>query len=109
MATTTKKPTAAELARREAQSKADTGETKEVTVTVDGVTVTLDEDIMDDYDNVAALQNGNPQPFLEAFFPDFEEREKALNVLRDEKGKLRLSRVIEWVGGVFKAAGQGNS
>ena len=42
MTTTTKKPTAAELARREAQSKADTGVPEPVEVEVFGETVTVD-------------------------------------------------------------------
>lgn len=109
MATTTKKPTAAELARREAQSKADKGEESPITVTVDGITVTIVGDDLDDYDRIAALSNGNPQPFLELFLPDADARAAALDSLREDSGRLRLSRVVEWIGDVLKAAGQGNS
>ena len=107
MATTTKKPTAAELARRESQSAKDKGEA--VTVTVSGIHVTLDVNDLDDYDIVAALSQGNPQPALQLFLPDENDRQAALDSLRDENGKLKLTTVVEWIGDVYKAAGQGNS
>lgn len=108
MATTTKKPTAAELARREAQSNEDTG-AKDVTVTVDGITVTLDPEDMDDYDLIRATNSGNPEAFLALCFPDLDDPVKGLDSLRDERGKLKLSKIMEWIQHVLEAAGQGNS
>ena len=107
MATAKKKPTAAEVARREAQSKADTG--KAVTVTVDGVTVTLNVDDLDDYDLARVTNQGNPEPFLKLCFPDEEDPVDGVKALRDEGGKLKLSTIMQWIQHVLEAAGQGNS
>ena len=107
MATTTKKPTAAELARREAQSAKDKGEA--VTVTVDGVTVTLNVDDLDDYDLIRVTNSGNPEAFLALCFPDEEDPIDGVKALRDEGGKLKLSTIMQWIQHVLEAAGQGNS
>lgn len=110
MATTTvKKPSAAEVARREAQSAKDKGEPQPVTLTVDDVTVTLDPEDLDDYDLMSMTQAGNPDPFLALCFPDAEDRKAALDKLRTPEGKLKLSTLMQWIQHVLEAAGQGNS
>lgn len=103
-----KKPTAAELARREAQSKKDTGAPQPVHVEVMGIALDINPEDLDDYDAMMALEQNNPRPMLELFFPDEDEREAALDSLRDESGKLRFSTTLEFVGAVFKAIGRGN-
>lgn len=93
-----------DAAKREALSS-DEG----LTITLDGITVTLTDELFDDYDAFAALNEGNPFPFIAAMWPDKTERDEALNVLRSENGKLSLKRVITWVGDLFEKVGQGNS
>ena len=74
MATTTKKPSAAELARREAQSKADTGVPEPVEVGVFGQTVTVDPDVfkrLDMLDDMMTLED-----------EDADDNEKAKALIR---------------------------
>lgn len=103
-----KAPSAAELARREAQSKRDTGAPQPVHVEVMGVSLDVDPAEADDFDALVAYENNDPRPMLELFFPDEDERKAALDSLRDESGKLRFSTTLEFVGRVFQALGQGN-
>lgn len=105
---TTKAPSAAELARREAQSKRDTGAPQPVHVEVMGVALDVDPAEVDDFDAMVAMENNDPRPMLELLFPDEGERKAALDSLREESGKLRFSRTLEFVGAIFKAIGQGN-
>jgi hypothetical protein len=105
-----RKPSAAELARREAQSQADRGEAPSVIeVTVDGITVDVDVEAVDDYDAVYAFNSGDVQPLLKILIPDDEARATALDKLREESGKLRMSRVWQFVNSVFGAIQAGKS
>lgn len=106
--TTTKKPSAAELARREAQSKADKGEPQPIHVEVMGVSLDVDPTEVDDYDAMVSMDNGDFRPMLALLIPDEDARQAALDSLREEAGKLRYSRVVEFVQLVFQAIGQGN-
>lgn len=106
--TTTKKPSAAELARREAQSKADKGEPQPIHVEVMGVSLDVDPTEVDDYDAMVSIDNGDFRPMLALLIPDEDARQAALDSLREESGKLRYSRVVEFVQLVFQAIGQGN-
>nr|DAT52165.1 MAG TPA: hypothetical protein [Caudoviricetes sp.]DAW40955.1 MAG TPA: hypothetical protein [Caudoviricetes sp.] len=106
--TTTKKPSAAELARREAQSKADKGEPQPIHVEVMGVSLDVDPTEVDDYDAMVSMDNGDFRPMLALLIPDEDARQAALDSLREESGKLRYSRVVEFVQLVFQAIGQGN-
>lgn len=106
--TTTKKPSAAELARREAQSKADKGEPQIIHVEVMGVSLDVDPTEVDDYDAMVSMDNGDFRPMLALLIPDEDARQAALDSLREESGKLRYSRVVEFVQLVFQAIGQGN-
>lgn len=106
--TTTKKPSAAELARREAQSKADKGEPQPIHVEVMGVSLDVDPTEVDDYDAMVSMDNGDFRPMLALLIPDEDARQAALDSLREESGKLRYSRVVEFVQRVFQAIGQGN-
>lgn len=106
--TTTKKPSAAELARREAQSKADKGEPQPIHVEVMGVSLDVDPTEVDDYDAMVSMDNGDFRPMLALLIPDEAARQAALDSLREESGKLRYSRVVEFVQLVFQAIGQGN-
>lgn len=106
--TTTKKPSAAELARREAQSKADKGEPQPIHVEVMGVSLDVDPTEVDDYDAMVSMDNGDFRPMLALLIPDEDARQAALDSLREESGKLRYSRVAEFVQLVFQAIGQGN-
>lgn len=112
--TTTKKPSAAELARREAQSKADKGEPQPIHVEVKGVSLDVDPTEVDDYDAMVDMDNGDFRPMLELLIPDEGARQAALDSLREEPvrpgkpGKLRYSKVAEFVQLVFQAIGQGN-
>lgn len=106
--TTAKKPSAAELARREAQSKADKGEPQPIHVEVMGVSLDVDPTEVDDYDAMVSMDNGDFRPMLALLIPDEDARQAALDSLREESGKLRYSRVAEFVQLVFQAIGQGN-
>lgn len=106
--TTTKKPSAAELARREAQSKADKGEPQTIHVEVMGVSLDVDPTEVDDYDAMVSMDNGDFRPMLALLIPDEGARQAALDSLREKSGKLRYSRVVEFVQLVFQAIGQGN-
>lgn len=106
--TTTKKPSAAELARREAQSKADKGEPQPIHVEAMGVSLDVDPTEVDDYDAMVSMESGDFRPMLALLIPDEDARQAALDSLREESGKLRYSRVVEFVQLVFQAIGQGN-
>lgn len=106
--TTTKKPSAAEMARREAQSKRDTGAPQPVHVEVMGVALDVDPTNVDDFDAMVSMEEGDYRPMLALLIPDEGEREAALTALREESGKLRYSRVVEFVQSVFKDLGRGN-
>ena len=105
---TRKAPSAAELARREAQSKRDTGAPQPVHVEVMGVALDVDPTDVDDFDAMVAMEQGDYRPMLELLIPDEGEREAALTALRDESGKLRYSKVVEFVQSVFQSLRQGN-
>ena len=105
---TTKAPSAVELARREAQSKRDTGAPQPVHVEVMGVALDVDPTDVDDFDAMVAMEQGDYRPMLELLIPDEGEREAALTALREESGKLRYSKVVEFVQSVFQSLRQGN-
>lgn len=105
---TTKAPSAAELARREAQSKKDTGAPRPIHVEVMGIAMDVDPVNVDDFDAMVAMENGDYRPMLECLIPDEEEREAALTALREESGKLRYSKVVDFTQSVFQALRQGN-
>jgi hypothetical protein len=106
--TAAKKPSAAELARREAQAKRDTGAPQPVHVEVMGVALDVDPTDVDDFDAMVAMEQGDYRPMLELLIPDEGEREAALTALREESGKLRYSKVVEFVQSVFQSLRQGN-
>lgn len=106
--TTAKRPSAAELARREAQSKADKGEPQPIHVEVMGVALDVDPTDVDDYDAMVSMEQGDFRPMLALLIPDEGARQAALDSLREESGKLRYSHVVEFVQLVFQAIGQGN-
>lgn len=108
--TTKKTPTAAERARREAQSKNDRGEVAPIHVEVRGIALDFNPaDLLDDYDAMTALmEQGRPTPMLALLIPDEDERKAALDALRDENGKLRMTTVVEFLTEVFQVSGQGN-
>lgn len=103
-----KKPTAAELARREAQSKKDTGAPQPIHVEVMGIALDVDPTEVDDYDAMVSMEEGDYRPMLALLIPDEGKREAALTALREESGKLRYSRVVEFTQSVFQALRQGN-
>lgn len=103
-----KQPSAAELARREAQAKRDTGAPQPIHVEVMGIALDVDPVNVDDFDAMVAMENGDYRPMLECLMPDEEEREAALTALREESGKLRYSKVVEFTQSVFQALRQGN-
>lgn len=105
---TTKAPSAAELARREAQSKRDTGAPQPIHVEVMGIALDVDPVSVDDFDAMVAMENGDYRPMLECLIPDEEERDAALTALREESGKLRYSKVVEFTQEVFQSLRQGN-
>lgn len=105
---TTKAPSAAELARREAQSKKDTGAPQPIHVEVMGIALDVDPVNVDDFDAMVAMENGDYRPMLECLIPDEGEREAALTALREESGKLRYSKVVEFTQEVFQSLRQGN-
>ena len=72
--TTTKKPSAAELARREAQSKADKGEPQPIHVEVMGVSLDVDPTEVDDYDAMVSMDSGDFRPMLALLIPDEDAR-----------------------------------
>ena len=106
--TTKKQPSAAELARREAQAKRDTGAPQPIHVEVMGIALDVDPVNVDDFDAMVAMENGDYRPMLECLIPDEEEREAALTSLREESGKLRYSKVVEFTQEVFQSLRQGN-
>lgn len=108
MTATAKKPSAAELARREAQSKADKGKPQPIHVEVMGVALDVDPTEVDDYDAMVSMDNGDFRPMLALLISDEDARQAALDSLREESGKLRYSRIAEFVQLVFQAIGQGN-
>ena len=103
-----KKPTAAELARREAQSKKDTGAPQPIHIEVMGIALDVDPTEADDYDAMVSMEGGDYRPMLALLIPDEDARQAALDSLREESGKLRYSKVVEFVQAVFRALGQGN-
>ena len=103
-----KKPTAAELARREAQSKKDTGAPQPIHVEVMGIALDVDPTEVDDYDAMVSMEEGDYRPMLALLISDEGAREAALTALREESGKLRYSRVVEFTQSVFQALRQGN-
>lgn len=103
-----KQPSAAELARREAQAKRDTGAPQPIHVEVMGIALDVDPVNVDDFDAMVAMENGDYRPMLECLIPDEEERDAALTALREESGKLRYSRVVEFTQEVFQSLRQGN-
>lgn len=103
-----KKPTAAELARREAQSKKATGASQPIHIEVMGVPMDVDPTEVDDFDAMVSMEQGDYRPMLALLIPDEDARQAALYSLREESGKLRYSRVAEFVQAVFRALGQGN-
>ena len=105
---TTKAPSAAELARREAQAKRDTGAPQPIHVEVMGIALDVDPVNVDDFDAMVAMENGDYRPMLECLIPDEEERDAALTALREESGKLRYSKVVEFTQEVFQSLRQGN-
>lgn len=100
----TQQRAAKEAAKREALQSEEG-----LTITLQGVTVTLTDELFDDYDAFEALNEGNPFPFIAAMWPDRDERKEALSPLREDNGKLSLQRVITWVADLFTEVGQGNS
>lgn len=105
---TTKAPSAAELARREAQAKRDTGAPQPIHVEVMGIALDVDPVNVDDFDAMVAMENGDYRPMLECLIPDEDERDAALTALREENGKLRYSKVVEFTQEVFQSLRQGN-
>ena len=105
---TTKAPSAAELARREAQAKRDTGAPQPIHVEVMGIALDVDPVNVDDFDAMVAMENGDYRPMLECLIPDEGERDAALTALREENGKLRYSKVVEFTQEVFQSLRQGN-
>lgn len=103
-----KAPSAAELARREAQAKKDTGAPQPIHVEVMGIALDVDPVNVDDFDAMVAMENGDYRPMLECLIPDEEERDAALTALREESGKLRYSKVVEFTQEVFQSLRQGN-
>lgn len=103
-----KQPTAAELARREAQAKRDTGAPQPIHVEVMGIALDVDPVNVDDFDAMVAMENGDYRPMLECLIPDEGERDAALTALREESGKLRYSKVVEFTQEVFQSLRQGN-
>ena len=99
-------PSSAELARREAQSREDRGEGPR-DIEVMGVQLSVDPVDLDDYDALKAMDNGDCTLILDCMFPDEDEREAALDSLREPSGKLRYSNVLKFVQEVFTALGQG--
>ena len=92
---TSKKPSAAELARREAQSSKDKGDILEITV--DGIKATLKQEWFNDYETIAQLNAGNVFLLTQLMWPDLAQQFEALKPLRDEDGKLTTERVTEWL------------
>ena len=99
-------PSSAELARREAQSREDRGEGPR-DIEVMGVQLSVDPVDLDDYDALKAMDNGDCTLILDCMLPDEDEREAALDSLREPSGKLRYSNVLKFVQEVFTALGQG--
>lgn len=106
MATTKKTPSAAEVARREAQSKKDTG--KLIPVIVDGISIEVDPSDVDDFDAMVQMENGDFRPMLNLIIPDEDRRNSVLESLREDSGKLRYSAVAGFVKSVFEEIGKGN-
>ena len=101
----TKKPSAAELARREAQSAADTGTPVPVDVDINGVTVTVSQDSFDDFETQDALLTANDpdaseEDQLRAVFSVFKrmtgsKRRAVLDALRNDEGRVPSVAVAE--------------
>ena len=73
-----------------------------------GIALDVDPVNVDDFDAMVAMENGDYRPMLECLIPDEEEREAALTALREESGKLRYSKVVEFTQEVFQSLRQGN-
>lgn len=76
--------------------------------TVDGIDVTLTQDVLDDFellDDFAELQNGNNARIVSAMKRMFgEDYARILEELRDESGKVKASRAMGFFVDVMKAA-----
>lgn len=101
-----KQTKARENAKREATVTKDT-ENKKITVTCQGVTVDLTEEIFEDFEVLDALNSNNPFPLIHAIWPDPAQRYEALEPLRDKTGKLKLETVLTWLMGVIEAVDEG--
>ena len=107
--TTRKAPSAAEKARREAQSKTDTGAPAPKTIEVKGISLTVAPEDVDDYDAMIAMEGGDFRPMLLNLANGSEDRrEEILSALREESGRLRYSTVVDFVNEVMTELSSGN-
>lgn len=102
MAGQRKTPSGAELARREAQSKRDAGE-QFLVLEHEGIRVEV-KDFSDDFELMSQLNRGNVFPLMEFIWPEYSDMIADLGPLRDEEGRLRTTRVAQWLQGAFEKA-----
>lgn len=93
---------------RKSAARAEAENDPTVTVAVDGLTVTLERDTLDDYDVLEALASGMYFRACPTMFGE-EQWGRIKEHLRDEDGRLRMTAVDEFVHKVFEEAQAGNS
>lgn len=89
------------------QDRAQKAEAKQDTleIVVDGIELTLDRDVLDDYEAVELMAVGLPTRMFDLICGD---RQKEIRkALADDNGRLRASVVGEFVNKVGEAVGQG--
>lgn len=112
MATTTTKQRAAAAGAKTPTDHAAKTEAlgAEVTVTVHEFELTFNPEDFDDDDVLTGLENGSPADALKIITGDDAKLiEQIRESLRDENGKLKRSKLMEFVGDAMQAAGQGKS
>lgn len=94
----------AKLPEDHAKIEADDGT---YTVTVSGVTLTVEHAVLDDYRLIDAADRGNPSLMFNAVTGD--KHDEVLDALEDENGRVPMERIGKFLEQVYKQVGQGNS
>lgn len=77
------------------------------TVTIDGITVTVPDDVMDDFEllmDLGEMQEGNAAKMTSVFKRLLADQgAKVLDGLREESGRVKATRASQWIFDLFQA------
>ena len=77
------------------------------TVDVNGVTLTVEHAVINDYRLIDLADRGNPSVLFKAIVGD--KHDEVLDALEDEHGRVPMERIGELIKQVYTLVGQGNS